>query len=111
MENGVRPMLEALYPAPDWISSAENETIICRCEEVLAGDLRKIVADGCTGPNQAKAFLRCGMGTCQGRMCASTVTEIIAKELKRQPNMVGSYNIRPPIKPISLRELASLNEG
>ena len=40
MENGVRPMLEALYPAPDWISSAENETIICRCEEVLA-DLEK----------------------------------------------------------------------
>ena len=111
MENGVRPMLEALYPAPDWISSAENETIICRCEEVLAGDLRKIVADGCPGPNQAKAFLRCGMGTCHGRMCASTVTEIIAKELKRPPNMVGSYNIRPPIKPISLGELASLNEG
>ena len=111
IDNGIRPMLDALYPAPAWIASAEDGTIICRCEEVLAGDLRKAVADGCLGPNQAKAFLRCGMGTCQGRMCASTVTEIIAGELKRSPAKVGSYNIRPPIKPISLGELASLSEG
>ena len=26
-----------------------------------------------------KAFLRCGMGPCQGRLCGLTVTELIAE--------------------------------
>ena len=33
---------------------------------------------GCPGPNQLKAFLRCGMGPCQGRMCGLTVIDLIA---------------------------------
>ena len=33
---------------------------------------------GCKGPNQAKAFGRCGMGPCQGRYCGLTVTELLA---------------------------------
>lgn len=34
---------------------------------------------GVTGPNQMKAFLRCGMGPCQGRLCGLTVVELIAE--------------------------------
>ncbi len=110
LDTGIRPLLEALYPAPDWIAETSNETLICRCEEITSGQLRTVISQGCYGPNQAKAFLRCGMGACQGRMCGATVTEIIARELRRSPSAVGSYNIRPPIKPISLGELASLQD-
>ena len=63
---------------------------------------------GCLGPNQAKAFVRCGMGPCQGRLCGLTVTELIAHARGVAPAEVGYYRIRPPIKPITLDELAAL---
>ena len=63
---------------------------------------------GCQGPNQMKAFLRCGMGPCQGRFCGLTVTELIADEQGRHPRDVGAYRVRFPIKPVTLGEIASL---
>ena len=63
---------------------------------------------GCTGPNQVKSFLRSGMGPCQGRLCGLTVTELIAAARGVSPAVVGYYRLRPPVKPITLAELASL---
>ncbi len=63
---------------------------------------------GCPGPNQLKAFLRCGMGPCQGRLCGLTVTELIARARGASPEEVGYYRLRPPIKPITVAELAAL---
>lgn len=102
----IRPFLDALYRAKEDNRIPADEVMVCRCEEVTAGDLRKIVALGCTGPNQAKSFGRCGMGPCQGRMCGLTVTEVIAKARGVSASEVGYYRIRPPIKPITLGELA-----
>ena len=69
-------------------------------------ELRKFVELGCVGPNQAKSFGRCGMGPCQGRMGGLTVTELIADARHVSPAEVGYYRIRPPIKPLTLGELA-----
>ena len=66
------------------------------------------LALGCEGPNQMKAFLRCGMGPCQGRLFGLTVTELIAQERGTAPEQVGYYRLRPPVKPITLGELASI---
>ena len=82
------------------------DVVVCRCEEVTAGDIRGFVALGCSGPNQAKSFGRCGMGPCQGRQCGLTVTEVIADARGVPPQEVGYYRIRPPIKPVTLGELA-----
>lgn len=104
----LRPMLDALYPPRASIFSPPDETIICRCEELTAGDIRKAAAIGQPGPNQIKAFTRAGMGPCQGRQCGYTVAHIIAAEQNRQVGEVGFYRIRPPLKPLTLGELASL---
>ena len=82
--------------------------MVCRCEEITAGQIRETVALGCDGPNQMKAFLRCGMGPCQGRLCALTVTELIADARQVSPAAVGTYRLRAPVKPITLGELAQL---
>jgi NADPH-dependent 2,4-dienoyl-CoA reductase/sulfur reductase-like enzyme len=100
----VRPFLDALYRPK--LRVPADDVIVCRCEEVTAGQLRSHVALGCTGPNQAKSFGRCGMGPCQGRLCGLTVTEVIAQARGVSPAEVGYYRIRPPIKPITLGELA-----
>jgi len=65
-----------------------------------------VAALGCSGPNQAKAFTRCGMGPCQGRFCGDTVSGILAREAGRNINEVGRYSVRPPLKPITLGQLA-----
>jgi NADPH-dependent 2,4-dienoyl-CoA reductase/sulfur reductase-like enzyme len=103
----IRPFLDALYRAPDAHRVPEDDVMVCRCEEVTAGTLRASVALGAQGPNQAKAFSRCGMGPCQGRQCGLTVTEVIAQASRRSPQEVGFYRIRPPLKPLTVRELAA----
>ncbi len=95
-----RPRQEHRVPAGD--------TLVCRCEEVTARQILETVELGCTGPNQMKSLLRCGMGPCQGRLCGLTVTELIATARGVPPGEVGYYRLRPPIKPITLEELASL---
>ena len=55
-----------------------------------------------------KAFLRCGMGPCQGRMCGLTVTELISQARGTAPEDVGYFRLRPPVKPIALAELAEM---
>ena len=104
----IRPFLDTLYRPNIQHRVPADDVIACRCEEVSAGELRRFVALGCMGPNQAKAFSRCGMGPCQGRLCGLTVTEVIAQARGVSPAEVGQYRIRPPIKPITLEELAAL---
>jgi len=105
----VRPFLDALYRPPDSHRiPAQESAVVCRCEEVTAGQIRGYVAVGCHGPNQTKAFGRCGMGPCQGRLCGLTVTELIADARGVLPGEVGYYRIRPPIKPVTLGELAGI---
>lgn len=107
-----RAFIDTLYQPPEAFRVPEADgTIVCRCEEVTAGDIRKVVALGCEGPNQMKAFLRCGMGPCQGRMCGLTATELIASERGVPAQEVGYYRLRPPVKPIALSELAQLPAG
>jgi NADPH-dependent 2,4-dienoyl-CoA reductase/sulfur reductase-like enzyme len=102
----IRPFLDALYRPPDWINLPADDTVVCRCEEVTAGQVREMARMGCRGPNQTKFFSRCGMGPCQGRMCGLTVTQILAQELKMAPAQVGAYRIRAPLKPIPLSSVA-----
>jgi NADPH-dependent 2,4-dienoyl-CoA reductase/sulfur reductase-like enzyme len=107
-ELAIRPFLDALYaPAPDIVRPADD-TIVCRCEEVTAGDVRRYTEAGCIGPNQTKAFGRCGMGPCQGRYCGLTVTEILAQANGRAHEETGYYRIRAPLKPVTLGEMAAM---
>lgn len=109
-ELAIRPFLNAAYKPNSAILQPEHDTIICRCEEVTAGDIRHYAKLGCTGPNQTKAYGRCGMGPCQGRFCGLTVTELLANSNNMNPQDIGYYRIRPPLKPITLGELATLED-
>ncbi|MFY0312545.1 NAD(P)/FAD-dependent oxidoreductase [Leisingera sp. D0M16] len=109
-ETAVRPFLDAAYPPYGAALQPADSTIVCRCEEVTAGDIRSYAKLGCLGPNQAKAFGRAGMGPCQGRYCGLTVTALLAEANGQTPDETGYYRIRPPIKPVTLGELAAMEE-
>lgn len=110
-ERAIRPFLERAFPPAAQVLAPADGTIICRCEEVTAGQVRGWAKLGCTGPNQTKAFGRVGMGPCQGRYCGLSVTALLAAAHGMAPEAVGAYRIRPPYKPVTLGELASLDAG
>lgn len=108
----IRPFLDAWYRVPDSYLNPPDETMVCRCEEVFASEIRNIVKTGCIGPNQAKAFTRCGMGPCQGRLCGNTVEQIMAQSRGESVAQTGRYRARPPLKPITLGQIAGdMNTG
>jgi NAD(P)H-nitrite reductase large subunit len=92
------------------IFDPSDETVVCRCEEVTAGEIRAMAQIGGSGPNQIKAFTRAGMGPCQGRQCGYTVTRILAAAENRPASEIGFYRVRPPLKPLTLGELATLDQ-
>jgi NADPH-dependent 2,4-dienoyl-CoA reductase/sulfur reductase-like enzyme len=103
-----RAFLDFLFRPAAQFRRPQGETLACRCEEVTAREIIDTVALGCPGPNQMKAFLRCGMGPCQGRLCGLTVTELMAQARGVPPDEIGYYHLRPPVQPITLAELAGL---
>jgi hypothetical protein len=48
------------------------------------------------------------MGPCQGRYCGLTVTSLLAEATGQTPDDTGYYRIRPPLKPVTLGELAAM---
>jgi bacterioferritin-associated ferredoxin len=107
----VRPFLEALFrPSPNLLVELKNETQICRCEEITAGTIRQAIQAGHHDPNQIKFFTRCGMGPCQGRQCDNAISQFVALELGNDIEQNESYRIRPPIRPLTIEQLANLQE-
>lgn len=106
-DNAVRPFLDTLYAPAAQALEPRDDTLICRCEEVTAGEIRAAVRAHAPGPNQVKSFLRTGMGPCQGRVCGLAVTGLVAETSGRSPAETGYFRIRPPIKPLPLSELAA----
>jgi len=107
-EEAGRAFLDCLYRPAEALRLPKGDTLVCRCEEVTAADVLRMAEIGVEGPNQMKAFLRCGMGPCQGRLCGLTVTELIARRRGTTPEEVGYYRLRPPVKPVTVGELASI---
>lgn len=71
---------------------ATDETIVCRCEDVTRGRLRRH-----DSWRAAKLHTRCGMGPCQGRICGAAA-EFLFGFRQESP--------RPPVFPTRLQTLA-----
>lgn len=71
----------------------EDDTVVCRCEDVPWGRLQAY-----DQMRDAKLKTRCGMGPCQGRVCGGALE--ILKGFRPE-------TARPPFFPIALSSLAS----
>ena len=111
-ERHIRPFLEAYFAIPQpMLATTDKDTIVCRCEEVTAGQIRQAVDDGHTDSNQVKFLTRCGMGACQGRQCANAVAHIVADAGGQAVSVKSHYRGRPPISPLTLGQLGTLPKG
>jgi glycine/D-amino acid oxidase-like deaminating enzyme len=77
-------------------SSLPDEVIVCRCEEVTAGRLRRELAAGLASVAALKKATRAGMGNCQGRFCAGAV----ARFCPAAPDEWGFAAPRGPVRPV-----------
>lgn len=87
------------------LDGIDDETVVCRCEEVVAGQVREALDAGADHVNEVKGWTRCGMGLCQGRLCASTLAHLVGQHVGRPAHEVGPYTVRPPAKPVQISAL------
>jgi NADPH-dependent 2,4-dienoyl-CoA reductase/sulfur reductase-like enzyme len=102
--------LQVSYPVGNgWQGWIEQQSRICRCEEVSLGEICASVSElSANDARTSKLFTRAGMGMCQGRICSRNVSEIIASQTNCQvteQERIG-YSNRPIAAPISLGALA-----
>lgn len=92
------------FPWPHAQAAAlPDDAIVCRCEAVTAGELRRCATDlGSQEVNRAKAFSRVGMGRCQGRFCGHAAAEVIAHTCHIPVEQVGRMRSQAPVKPLMM---------
>jgi thioredoxin reductase/bacterioferritin-associated ferredoxin len=104
-------MLGALFtPAAGLYSLAQNDTIICRCEEVSLGDIKAAVESGAQTSAEIKGITRAGMGNCQGRICGELAARAVAAQTGVAVEAVGAMTVRPPLYPLTVAELAEAGD-
>ncbi|MCX6028057.1 MAG: NAD(P)/FAD-dependent oxidoreductase [Chloroflexi bacterium] len=100
-------MLNTLFVPPAGLSVlTTDDTPICRCEEVTAGEVRAAVAQGAVTLDALKAWTRVGQGPCQGRTCGPILARLIAGWTGGSSADAGLFHVRPPVKPVPIASLA-----
>jgi NADPH-dependent 2,4-dienoyl-CoA reductase/sulfur reductase-like enzyme len=107
-----RRALDHMYRIPsDLYANISDDTIVCRCEGVTAGEIRRAVREGTTALNDIKKRTRSGMGYCQGTNCTPTIAAILAREFGVKPETIKMMTTRPPARPIPLALLLATDAG
>ncbi len=104
----MRRLLDALFAPAEETLVPKDEAVVCRCEELTAGELRKAVLEGCWSLDGLKAQARPGMGMCQGRTCGPGAAEIIAQAAGVPLERLPPHHAQMPLFPVRLRELTQM---
>lgn len=83
-----RNLTHAFRLRPELKQLAQQDTIVCRCEDVTFAQLQPR-----SNWTDAKLHTRCGMGPCQGRICGGAVESLFGWSVR---------SVRPPLFPISV---------
>ena len=90
--------LEAAFsPRPELRALANDNTLVCRCEDVPLGRVKQ-----CSNWREAKLHTRCGMGPCQGRICGPGVEFVLGWKAE---------SVRPPIFAARVASLAGKHDA
>ena len=100
--NNFREGLARAFPWPhQQAATLPDAAVVCRCEAVTAGELRRSVHEMESQEiNRAKAFSRVGMGRCQGRYCGHAAAEVVAHAARIPIEDVGRLRSQAPVKPL-----------
>jgi NADPH-dependent 2,4-dienoyl-CoA reductase/sulfur reductase-like enzyme len=93
---------------PGWTGWLDDETVVCRCEEVSYGRLRSTAeATASRALRSLRLTTRAGLGPCQARICGRTVEALVTRN-GLDPLLDDAVSDRRPIAaPIRFVELAT----
>jgi len=79
---GVRIQDESVaYPEPaPRTLPLQDDAIVCRCERVTAGAIRRHLREGVRDLNELKTLTRAGFGACGGKTCRTLLARIVREE-------------------------------
>ncbi|MBV9078454.1 MAG: FAD-dependent oxidoreductase [Methylobacteriaceae bacterium] len=96
-----------LFAAPPVdVAAIPDEVVVCRCEDVTAGAMRRALMANGGDLGALKRLTRTGMGPCQGRLCAGLATRLAAAAGGAPPAADAFFAPRPPAKPVPLGLIA-----
>ncbi len=108
---GIRVQEEAASePMDQYVSRTADDTIICRCERVSAGEIRKLIREGARDINQIKALTRLSMGSCGAKTCTPLIHRIFREEGVPDDEVVDQPK-RPLFMEVALGAFAGLARG
>lgn len=91
------------FPLPaDTVGTLDDDTIVCRCENVTAGEIRAACTHVGPEANRTKAISRVGMGRCQGRYCQIAAAAVISAHTGADPEGVGRLRGQAPARPLPM---------
>ncbi len=86
-------------------AAIDDAAIVCRCEEIDAKTIRACLAAGAMSLGGLKRRTRAGMGRCQGRNCAATLSRLVSAHAGRMPGEFDLFAPRVPAKPVPVTAL------
>ena len=90
----------------DFVPAPDDDMLVCRCEEITKGEIRRAVHDVMWTLTEIRRYLRTGMGLCQGQTCSRLVKGIVARELGVSPAELEPATSRAPMRPVEMRIFA-----
>ena len=82
------------HPMYQYVDHMTDDTIICRCEHVTAGEIRELIRKGYHDVNEIKTVTRAAMGACGAKTCATLIRRLFIEE-GIPPNQVIDPSKRP----------------
>jgi NAD(P)H-nitrite reductase large subunit len=79
-----------------------DDTVVCRCEQVTAGTIRRAVRAGTPDLSDVKKRTRAGMGYCQGANCGPAIGAMLHREFAASEEAAHRQSDRPPVRPVPL---------
>lgn len=97
-------------PLSEPVEALADETIICRCERVTAGEIRAAIQAGYRDMNEVKALTRAGMGACGGKTCTALIRRLFREAGVPESELIEGTR-RPLFVEVPLGAFAGLDEG
>jgi len=106
LEDFRKAMNEMFALRPGIWGLMEDDTIVCRCEEVTKAELRAAAKDSALTAREVKLRTWAGMGPCQGRYCSDVVLRIMAETKGVGIDQIPQPRVRPPVHTVPVSALA-----
>jgi bacterioferritin-associated ferredoxin len=96
-------------PMDQYVERIQDDTIICRCERVTAGEIRELIRQGYRDLNEIKTVSRAMMGACGSKTCSSLIHRLFLDE-GIDPQKIMAQTRRPIFIEVELGCFAGATE-